>query len=72
MNKCLAGLQYIICVTYLDDVLIYGRTFEENVKNVEKFLQRFRKSGIKLNLEKCIFFKREVIYLGRPAQILKC
>ena len=72
MNNCLAGLQDIICVTYLDDVLIYGRTFEENVKNVENFLQRFRKSGIKLNPEKCIFFKREVIYLGRPAQTLKC
>ena len=72
MNNCLAGLQDIICVTYLDDVLIYGRTFEENVKNVENFLQRFRKSGIKLNPEKCIFFKCEVIYLGRPAQTLKC
>ena len=63
INKCLAGLHDITCVKYL--VLIYGRTFEEHVKNVENFLQRLRESGIKLNPAKCRFFKREVIYLGR-------
>ena len=66
INKCLAGLQDIICVKYLDDVLIYGRTFEKHVKNAEKFLQQLRESGIKLNPAKCNFFKSEVIYLGQP------
>ena len=36
------------------------------VKNVEKFLQRLRESGIKWNTEKCSFFKRQVIYQGGP------
>ena len=66
INKCLAGLQDIICVKYLDDLLIYGRTFEKHVKNAEKFLQQLRESGIKLNPAKCNFFKREMIYLGQP------
>ena len=66
INKWLAALQDIICVTYLDDVLIYGRTFVEHVKNVENLLQRLREHGIKSNLAKCNFFKREVIYQGRP------
>ena len=55
INKCLVGLHDIICVKYL--VLIYGRTFEEHVKNVENFLQRLRESGIKLKPAKCKFFK---------------
>ena len=64
INKCLAGLHDIICAKYLG--LIFERTFQEHVKNVEDFLQRLRESGIKLNPAKCKFFKREVIYLGRP------
>ena len=51
INKCLVGLHDIICVKYL--VLIYGRTFEKRVKNVETFLQRLRESGIKLKPAKC-------------------
>ena len=38
----------------------------EHVKNVENLLQRLREHGIKSNLAKCNFFKREVIYQGRP------
>ena len=38
----------------------------EHVKNVENLLQRLREHGIKSNLAKCSFFKREVIYQGRP------
>ena len=53
IDKRLAGLHDIICVKYL--FLIFGRTFEEHVKNVENFLQRLRESGIKLNPAKCRF-----------------
>ena len=55
INKFLAGLQDIICVKYLDDFVIYGTTFEEHVKNVEKFLQWLRENDIKLNPAKCNF-----------------
>ena len=52
INKCIADLQNIICVTYLDDVLIYGKNFEEHIKDVEKSLQRLRENRIKSNPEK--------------------
>ena len=52
MNKCIADIQNIICVTYLDDVLIYGKNFEEHIKDVEKSLQRLRENRVKLNPEK--------------------
>ena len=55
INKCLGCLHDIICVKYL--VLIYGRTFEEHVKNVENFLQQLRESGIKLKPAKSKFLK---------------
>ena len=55
INKFLTGLQDIIFVKYLDDFVIYGTTFGEHVKNVEKFLQWLRENGIKLNPSKCNF-----------------
>ena len=65
MNQCLSGLRDLKCIAYLDEILIYGRTFEEHFKNLEALLKRPKEKGIKLNAKKCHFFKREVKYLGR-------
>ena len=65
MNECLGGLQDLKSIAYLDDILIYGRTFEEHLENLEAILKRLMEKGIKLNAKKCHFFKREIKYLGR-------
>ena len=65
MNQVLGDLKGIICEPYLDDVLVYSRTFEQHVKDVEKGLMRLHARGIKLRAEKCKFGMPEVRYLGR-------
>ncbi len=65
VNNALRGLLDRICAAYLDDILIYGRTFEEHVKNFKTVLQRLRVKGIRLRADKCHIFKQEVRYLGR-------
>ena len=65
INESLVGLRDIICIAYLDDILIYGKTFEEQVANVKAVLQRLKSRGIKLRASKCNFFQKEVKYLGR-------
>ena len=65
INKALAGLLDNVCLAYLDDILIYGRTFAEHKENLRQVLRRLKSKGIKLRVDKCEFVKPEVRYLGR-------
>ena len=65
INNCLQNLMDKVCMAYLDDVLVYSKTFEGHVENLRRVLQCLRKKGVKLNLGKCNLFKQEVKYLGR-------
>ena len=64
MANVLAGLSQEVCMDYIDDILIVGRSVEEHLKNLELVLQRLRKAGLKLKPPKCDLFKTQVRYLG--------
>ncbi|XP_049885516.1 uncharacterized protein K02A2.6-like [Pectinophora gossypiella] len=48
----------------MDDVLVHAASREELEKNTQKVLEKFRKAGLKLNKEKCVFSTQEVKFLG--------
>ena len=51
-------------VTFIDDVLCYGRSHANQLEVLESALLRLRKYGLKLNMEKTILGASEVQYLG--------
>ena len=64
MELVLAGLQWSICLIYLDDVIIFGCNFKENIESLDVVLTRFGAAGLKLKPAKCLFFSDRVTFLG--------
>ena len=50
--------------TYLDDILISTNTAESHLKIIDHTLELLGKAKLKIRLEKCEFFKKEVKFLG--------
>jgi hypothetical protein len=63
-TEVLGGLLHRICELYIDDLIVYGRTFEEYIERLELVFQRLREHGITINPEKAKFLMTEVEYLG--------
>ncbi|XP_018494580.1 uncharacterized protein K02A2.6-like, partial [Galendromus occidentalis] len=51
-------------IPYIDDIIIWGETKEQQQERVEGVLQRCREIGLVLNPSKCHFNKTSVRYLG--------
>jgi len=64
MERILQGLVTKICLVYLDDVIVFGKTFEEMAKNLEQNFIRFQEANLRINPKKCNLFGRQVKYLG--------
>ena len=52
------------CTNFMDDVLIYSKTFEEHVQHIRRFLKAVQDEGFRLKMTKCRFAKRSIKYLG--------
>lgn len=62
--EVLCGLPWKSCLVYLDDVLIFSKTFKDHLQHLEEFFSRYKSCGLKLNPSKCSLAKSEVQFLG--------
>ena len=65
MDVVLSGLKWTTCLVYLDDIIVYSRTFDEHVKGLRLVLDRLRVKNLKVKLEKCEFAQPQLKALGR-------
>jgi hypothetical protein len=62
MEIVLRSLTYDSCPVYLDDVIVFGHRFREDLLNLRKVFGRLRETHLKLNPGKCQLLQKEVKY----------
>ena len=64
MERCMGELNLRDCLVFLDDILIFSRTFDEHLDRLTAVFQRLENHHLKLKGKKCEFFDSSVTYLG--------
>ena len=64
MEAVLAGLNWKICLIYLDDIIVTGKNFEDMIKNLDEVQHKLKGAGLKLKARKCQLFAKQVDFLG--------
>ena len=64
MQECLSDYHMNICCIFIDDVIIFSKTYEEHLDRLEKIFNRIREANLKLSPGKCSFFMPKVKYVG--------
>jgi hypothetical protein len=64
MDDILRPFTNTFVVVYLDDILIYNKTWAEHLQHIQQVLHTLRQHKLYANLEKCSFGMDRVHYLG--------
>lgn len=64
INKVLGNTRFNSALAYMDDILIPGKSFDEELYRLEETFKLLQEAGLTLNLKKCHFFKDNLEYLG--------
>ncbi len=69
MTNVLGEFNWKILLIYLDDVIIYSRSFDEHLEHLNRVVDKIRTAGLKLQPNKCAFARNQVRYLGNIVSI---
>ena len=60
----LSGLPSERVLAYMDDIVVYSKSFDEHIESLNKVFGCLRSSSITLKLSKCVFASEHVDFLG--------
>ena len=61
MKLIMSGLSYEVALVYLDDIIIFGRSFEEHLNHLDLVLGRLKDAGLKKKAQNAGFFRKNFI-----------
>ena len=56
--------QYVTCLVYLDDIIVFAKDFNTHLSRLAEVFERLKQAGLKLHGTKCSLFQRRVSFLG--------
>ena len=66
MLAAMGDLHLRECLLYIDNIIIFNRTFDEHISRLEAVFERLHKAKLKLKASKCFFIKDQIKYLLGP------
>ena len=69
MNRIFFPLIGVCMFVYIDDLVIFSQSIEDHIQDLKKVFSIIKNNGLKVNLEKCHFFKQKVELLGHILSI---
>ena len=64
MQNCMGELNFIYCLIYLDDLIMFLRTAKEHLHQLHVVFNRLREYNLNLYPSKCSLFQEEINYLA--------
>ena len=64
MQNCMGELNFIYCLIYLDDLIVFSQSAEEHLHRLHVVFKSLREYNLKLKPSKCSLFKEEINYLA--------
>ena len=64
MNDVLKDYLDKCIVVYLDDILIFSKTEEQHLRDIESVLKVLKDASLKAKKSKCVFFAEKILFLG--------
>ena len=56
MHTILREENWLLCLVYLDDILIFSESFEQQIERIKVIFNKIEQAGLKLAPSKCNFF----------------
>ena len=64
MQNCMGELNFVYCLIYLDDLIVFSWTAEEHLHHLRVVFDHLQEYNLKLKPSKCNLFREDINYLA--------